>query len=74
MKQHFGRQYVTAADVGIYRVRFTGAVMFLDYVHISAASMVFFAAEELKCKKEGGKNEGKAQSKSDGPGHAADGI
>lgn len=32
MKQHYGRQYVTAADIEPYRVRFTGAVMFLDYV------------------------------------------
>lgn len=33
MKQHFGRQYVLAADIEPYRVRFTGAVLFLDYVH-----------------------------------------
>lgn len=33
MKQHFGRKYVTAADIEPYRVRFTGAVMFLDYVN-----------------------------------------
>jgi recombination protein U len=32
MKQIYGRKYVTAADVEQYRVRFTGAVMFLDYV------------------------------------------
>ena len=30
MKQIFGRQYVTAEDIAQYRVRFTGAVMFLD--------------------------------------------
>lgn len=74
MKRNFGRQYVTAADVEKFRVRFTGAVMFLDYIHISAASIVLFAAEELKNKREGGKHEEKAQSESDGPGHAADGI
>jgi recombination protein U len=33
MKERFGRQYVTAADIEPYRVRFTGAVLFLDYVH-----------------------------------------
>ncbi|SHJ74979.1 Holliday junction resolvase RecU [Tepidibacter formicigenes] len=33
MKAHYGRQYVTAEDVEQYRVRFTGAVLFLDYVH-----------------------------------------
>ena len=32
MKQHYGRQYVTAADITAYRVRFTGAVLFLDYI------------------------------------------
>ena len=33
MKEHYGRQYVTAQDLEPYRVKFTGAVMFLDYVH-----------------------------------------
>lgn len=33
MKQHFGRQYVTAVDIEIYRVNFTGSIMFLDYIH-----------------------------------------
>jgi len=33
MKARFGRQYITPADVELYRVRFTGAVLFLDYVH-----------------------------------------
>ena len=32
MKQTFGRQYVTAADVEPYRIRFTGAALFLDYI------------------------------------------
>ena len=31
MKQHFKRQYVTVADVEAYRVKFNGAVLFLDY-------------------------------------------
>lgn len=31
MKDRFGRQYVTAADIQPWRVRFTGQVMFLDY-------------------------------------------
>ena len=30
MKEHFGRQYVTVEDLEPYRVRFAGAVMFLD--------------------------------------------
>ncbi len=33
MKRIYGRQYITAADAEQYRVRFTGAVMFLDYIH-----------------------------------------
>ena len=33
MKQYMGRLYVTAEDLEGLRVRFTGAVMFLDYVH-----------------------------------------
>lgn len=36
MKKIYGRQYVTAEDVEQYRVKFTGAVMFLDYVHDGA--------------------------------------
>lgn len=33
MKERYGRQYVKAEDIEPYRVRFTGAVLFLDYVH-----------------------------------------
>lgn len=33
MKQYVGRLYVTAEDLEGLRVRFTGAVLFLDYVH-----------------------------------------
>lgn len=33
MKKYFGRKYVTAEDIEEYRVRFTGAVLFLDYIH-----------------------------------------
>ncbi len=32
MKERFGRQYVTAGDLEPFRVRFNGAVLFLDYV------------------------------------------
>ncbi len=32
MKERFGRQYVTAGDLESFRVRFNGAVLFLDYV------------------------------------------
>ncbi len=33
MKLHYGRLYATADNLEIFRVKFTGAVMFLDYVH-----------------------------------------
>lgn len=33
MKAHFGRMYVMETDIEPYRVRFTGAVLFLDSVH-----------------------------------------
>ena len=33
MKDIFGRQYVTAADLENLRVKFNGAVLFLDYAH-----------------------------------------
>ena len=32
MKQHYDRKYVTAADLWPYKVRFDGAVRFLDYL------------------------------------------
>ena len=33
MKEIYGRKYLTAADVEPFRIRFTGAALFLDYVH-----------------------------------------
>lgn len=33
MKKIYGRQYITAGDIEPYRVKFTGAVMFLDYAN-----------------------------------------
>ena len=38
MKARFGRKYVTAADVEPWRVRFNGAVLFLDYIHERSGS------------------------------------
>lgn len=32
MKGFFGRKYVTAEDLRLYRVKFNGAVLFLDYL------------------------------------------
>lgn len=33
MKQVYGRQYVTAADIDPFRIKFTGSVLFLDYLY-----------------------------------------
>jgi penicillin-binding protein-related factor A (putative recombinase) len=33
MKLHYGRQYVTVSDLERFRVKFIGAVMFLDYLN-----------------------------------------
>ena len=31
MKEHFGHKYATAGELAYYRVRFDGAIKFLDY-------------------------------------------
>lgn len=59
MKERFGRQYVTAADLQPWRVRFNGSVLFLDYVHERSGS---------------NEKSETAQAENDGPGHTADGI
>lgn len=59
MKQHFGRKYVTAADLEPWRVRFNGSVLFLDHVHERSGSN-----EKAET----------AQAEIDGPGHSANGI
>lgn len=59
MKEHFGRKYVTAADLEPWRVRFNGAVLFLDYTH------------ERSGRNEKAET---ADAEIDGPRHAADGV
>lgn len=39
MKKLYGRLYVTAADIAAYKVKFTGVVLFLDYVSRSTARL-----------------------------------
>lgn len=58
MKEHFGRKYVTAADLEPWRVRFNGSVLFLDYIHERSGS--------------NGKEAENAEI--DGPGHSANGV
>lgn len=59
MKEHFGRKYVTAADLEPWRVRFNGSVLFLDYVH------------ERSAKHEKAETQ---NAEIDGPGHTANGV
>lgn len=47
MKEHFGRKYVTAADLELWRVRFNGAVLFLDYTHERSGSNEETAQTEI---------------------------
>ena len=59
MKEHFGRKYVTAADLEQWRVRFNGAVLFLDYTH----------------ERSGSNEQGKtAHAEIDGPDHTANSL
>lgn len=39
MKKIFGRLYVTPADIAEYKVKFTGVILFLDYVSKNAARL-----------------------------------
>lgn len=71
MKEHFGRKYVTAADLEQFRVRFNGSVLFLDYVHISAGAVVFLAASERSGSNEKAETAG---AETDGPRHTTNGL
>ena len=37
MKRIYGRKYLTEEDIEMYRIRFDGRALFLDYVHAGAA-------------------------------------
>ena len=59
MKRHFGRLYVTAADLEQWRIRFNGSVLFLDYVHERSGSNEQAETENAE---------------TDSPGHTANGV
>ena len=59
MKQLYGRKYVTAADLEPWRVRFNGAVLFLDYIHERSGNNAETETE---------------QAEINGSGHAANGV
>ena len=44
----FGRKYVTARDLEPYRVKFNGAVMFLDYIRADRTAWKEEGSEKAK--------------------------
>ena len=75
MKNLYQRQYVTAADLEPYRVKFNGAVMFLDYIHEVGGRWIRGAdcdMEKWRFKKNAETEAENAEI--DGPRHAADGV
>ena len=75
MKEHFGRKYVTAANLEPFRVRFNGAVLFLDAPlagkNTGQILMDYIDAERRFSGHEEAETE---NAESDGPGHAANGV
>ena len=75
MKQHFGRKYVTAANLEPFRVRFNGAVLFLDLKHDGrSAGRVLMDYIDAERRFSGHEETAAENAESDGPGHAANGI
>ena len=75
MKQCFGRKYVTAADLESFRIRFNGAVLFLDYTHQIEGRWIRGADCNMeKWRETGNEKRETAPAESDGPRHAADSI
>ena len=75
MKQLYGRKYVTAADLEPLRVRFNGAVLFLDYAHDVGGRWISGADCDMEKwrVKDNAKAE-TAQAEINGSGHAANGV
>jgi len=75
MKSLYGRQYVTVADIEQFRVKFNGAVMFLDYTHEIGGRWIRGADCDFEKWRNAGHEKAKAENAEfDGPGHAADSI
>lgn len=75
MKQLYGRKYVTAADLEPLRVRFNGAVLFLDYAHDVGGRWISGADCDMEKWrfKDNAKAE-TAQAEINGSCHAANGV
>lgn len=75
MKNLYGRQYVTAADLEKFRVKFNGAVMFLDYTHDIGGRWIRGADCDMeKWRVKSNEKATAENAESDGPGHAANGV
>lgn len=73
MKDIFGRQYVTAADLENLRVKFNGAVLFLDYVHDIGGRWIRGADCDMEKWRNTDEKE-EADPETDGPRHPADSL
>ena len=73
MKEHFGRKYVTAANLEPFRVRFNGAVLFLDWKHSKGAARLIMDHIEAERRFSGHEEAETENAESDGPGHGASG-
>jgi len=71
MKEWFGRKYVTAENLAPFKVKFNGAVLFLDQVH-NRESMGRECPGHT-CERSGS-NEETAPTENDGTRHTADGL
>ena len=74
MKERFGRKYVTAADLKPFRVRFNGAVLFLDRPHIGQNARAFMDHTDNERRDSDHEETAAENAESDGPGHTANGV
>lgn len=75
MKSCFGRKYVTAADLDTFRVRFNGAVLFLDYTHKISGRWISGAdCDFQKWRNTDHEETATENAEIDGPGHSANGV
>ena len=71
MKEWFGRKYVTAENLAPFKVKFNGAVLFLDPVHNRESVGRECPGHTYE---RSGSNEETAPTENDGTRHAADGL
>ncbi len=74
MKDVFGRQYVTAADLENLRVKFNGAVLFLDYTHDIGGRWIRGADCDMEKWRKRHEERATENAEIDGPGHSANGV